>query len=279
MLGIKADPATYFTKYMYPRKGISLLYEGMAAEVRAAGNRVCLELAGRAARARGRSRSRASSTRPTAASRRSTATCVLSTLPLPALVNMMSPALPQPVIDHAAKLRYRSLKLIYIVLKRPQLTDYHWVYLLDEQFRVNRMSEQKNVSPDMVPADRTMLCIELSLWKDEPLWKASDEEIYRLALRDLMKMGYGVTEIEVDAYYVTDIPTAYPVYELNFEDHLIPVLEGVHAVRNLLTLGRHGLFLNNSMDDNVGLGLQVADHIEPQGRRRPRRGCRRCSRS
>ena len=37
-LGINADPATYFTKYMYPRKGISLLYEGMAAEVRGAGN-------------------------------------------------------------------------------------------------------------------------------------------------------------------------------------------------------------------------------------------------
>ena len=45
-----------------------------------------------------------------------------------------------------------------------------------------------------------------------------------------MKMGYGVTESEVEDYYVTDIPTAYPVYELNFEDHLIPVLEGVHAV-------------------------------------------------
>ena len=59
------------------------------------------------------------------------------------------------------------------------MTDYHWVYLLDEQFRVNRLSEQKNVSPDMVPADRTVLCIELSLWKDEPLWQASDEEIYR----------------------------------------------------------------------------------------------------
>ena len=78
-----------------------------------------------------------------------------------------------------------------------------------------------------------MLCIELSLWKDEPLWQASDEEIYRLALRDLMKMGYGVTEAEVDAYHVTDIPTAYPVYELNFEDHLIPVLDGVHEMRNL----------------------------------------------
>jgi protoporphyrinogen oxidase len=162
-------------------------------------------------------------------------------------------------------LRYRSLKLIYIVLRRQRMTDYHWVYLLDEQFRVNRVSEQKNVSPDMVPPDRTVLCIELSLWRDEALWNASDGEIYRLALGDLMKMGYNVTESEVEAYHVTDIPTAYPVYELNFEDHLIPVLDGVHEVRNLMTLGRHGLFLNNSMDDNVLLGIKIADHIDRRG--------------
>jgi protoporphyrinogen oxidase len=292
-LGIKADPTTYFTKYFYPRAGISQLYEGMAAEVRAAGNQVLLnspairvecvgdkvsrvfykadgdpstlrEPQGRPEQGRGTTSS--GSARAVSRAHQSIdCDILLSTLPLPSLVNMVSPALPQPVIDHAAKLRYRSLKLIYIALKRPQLTDYHWVYLLDEQYRVNRMSEQKNVSPEMVPKDRTILCIELSLWKDEPLWQSSDEEIYRLALRDLMKMGYGVTESEVDAYYVTDIPTAYPVYELNFEDHLIPVLEGVHAMRNVMTLGRHGLFLNNSMDDNVGLGFQVADHIEQKG--------------
>jgi UDP-galactopyranose mutase len=263
-LGIKADPVTYFTKYFYPRQGISRLYEGMAAEIRAAGNQVCLHSpAVRIVR----TGDKASRVAYTVNGVEQFADCdiVLSTLPLPALVNMMSPALPQAVIDHAAKLRYRSLKLIYIALKRDRLTDYHWVYLLDEHFRVNRMSEQKNVSPDMVPPDRTILCIELSLWKDEALWKASDEEIYRIALRDLMKMGYGVTESEVESYFVTDIPTAYPVYELNFEDHLIPVLEGVHEVRNLMTLGRHGLFLNNSMDDNVGLGFQIADHIDRQG--------------
>ena len=263
-LGIKADPVTYFTKYFYPRKGISLLYEGMAAEISAAGNQVCLNApAVRVVR----TGDKASRVTYLINGVEQSVECdiLLSTLPLPALVNMMSPALPQTVIDHAAKLRYRSLKLIYIALKRDRLTDYHWVYLLDEHFRVNRMSEQKNVSPDMVPPGRTILCIELSLWKNEPLWKASDEEIYRIALRDLMKMGYGVTESEVESYYVTEIPTAYPVYELNFEDHLIPVLEGVHAIRNLMTLGRHGLFLNNSMDDNVGLGFQIADHIERRG--------------
>ena len=263
-LGIKADPATYFTKYFYPRKGISLLYEGMAKELTAAGSTVLLNAP--AVRVE-RTGDRVSRVAYRTDGSEQTIDCdiLLSTLPLPALVNMVSPSLPQEVTDHAAKLRYRSLKLIYIALKRAQLTDYHWVYLLDQQFRVNRMSEQKNVSPDMVPKDRTILCIELSLWKDEPLWQAPDEEIYKIALRDLMKMGYGVTESEVDAYYVTDIPTAYPVYELNFEDHLIPVLEGVHEMRNVMTLGRHGLFLNNSMDDNVGLGFQIADHIEQKG--------------
>ncbi|HUQ87703.1 MAG TPA: FAD-dependent oxidoreductase [Vicinamibacterales bacterium] len=263
-LGVKADPATYFTKYFYPRKGISLLYEGMAKEVTAGGNTVLLNSP--AVRVE-RDRDKVTRVAYTTPAGEQTIDCdiMLSTLPLPTLVGMVSPALPQPVIDHAAKLRYRSLKLIYIALKRPQLTDYHWVYLLDEQFRVNRMSEQKNVSPDMVPKDRTILCIELSLWKNEPLWNATDEEIYRVALGDLMKMGYGVTESEVESYYVTDIPTAYPVYELNFEDHLIPVLEGVHEMRNVMTLGRHGLFLNNSMDDNVGLGFQIADHIDTRG--------------
>jgi protoporphyrinogen oxidase len=263
-LGIKADPATYFTKYMYPRLGISELFEGMAREVSSAGNQVLL---GAPAIRVERDHGRASRVVYAQHGEERAVECdvLLSTLPLPALVNMMAPALPDDVVAHAARLRYRSLKLIYIALARPRMTDYHWVYLLDEHFRVNRLSEQKNVSPYMVPEDSTVLCIELSLWRDEALWTASDEEIYRLALRDLMKMGYDVTENEVLEYHVTDIPTAYPVYELNFEDHLIPVLDGVHEVPNLLTLGRHGLFLNNSMDDNVLLGMKIADHLEARG--------------
>src|SRR6266850_1600463 len=269
-LGIKADPATYFTKYMYPRKGISVLYENMSAAARKNGQ--CVLLESPVVRLE---RDPSTGSGPAAIRRvvyrhegsEKTVECdgVLSTLPLPALVDLIQPPLPRAVVEHAKKLRYRSLKLIYIALKRRQLTDYHWVYLLDEQFRVNRMSEQKNVSSEMVPGDRTVLCIELSCWREEPMWRASGEEVYRIALNDMMQMGYGITESEVEDYFVTDIPTAYPVYELNFEEHLIPALEGVHAVPNLMTLGRHGLFLNNSMDDNVLLGMKVADQIADRG--------------
>jgi protoporphyrinogen oxidase len=264
-LGIRADPATYFTKYMYPRQGISVLYEGMAAEICRAGGHIFLESPVVRLERSGGGRIDRVICRRNGREQAVESDVVVSTLPLPLLVNTISPGLPSTVAAHAAKLRYRSLKLIYIALKRPQLTDYHWVYLLDGHYRVNRMSEQKNVSADMVPEDRTILCIELSCWRDDELWRASDEDVYRIALNDLLQMGYGVTEQEVEEYHVTGIATAYPVYELNFEDHLIPVLEGVHSVPNLLTIGRHGLFLNNSMDDNVLLGMKVADRIAGEG--------------
>src|SRR5439155_18645975 len=122
-LGIKADPATYFTKYMYPRQGISVLFENMAAAARKNGASIHLESPIVRLEREGDRIARVvykdHGVDKTIACRG-----VLSTLPLPALVDMIVPALPPPVAAHAAKLRYRSLKLIYIALKRPQLTDY-----------------------------------------------------------------------------------------------------------------------------------------------------------
>src|SRR5262249_10657544 len=118
-LGIKADPATYFTKYMYPRAGISVLYENMAAAIRKSGN--CILLESPAVRLE-RDGDRIDRVVYTQNGYEQTIACrgVLSTLPLPQLIRMLSPALPATVAEHASKLRYRSLKLIYIALKRPQ---------------------------------------------------------------------------------------------------------------------------------------------------------------
>jgi protoporphyrinogen oxidase len=263
-LGIKSDPQAHFTEYMYPRAGISDLYENMAARFRECGGQLLLEspVVGLE-----RDGNRITAVRYRANGREQAIACsgVVSTLPLPLLVKLISPALSNGVADHAAKLRYRSLKLVYIVLNREQLTDFHWVYLLDKDFRINRVSEQKNVSPYMVPKNQTVLCVEISCWKHEPIWTASDSEVFEIALRDMQKTGYGIERSEVAEYHVLGIETAYPVYELNFEEHLIPVLQGVHSLDNLLTIGRHGLFLNNSMDDNVLLGTQVADRIVDRG--------------
>src|SRR4051812_40623517 len=112
-LGIKADPATYFTKYMYPRQGISVLFERMAAETRKLGNTILLDSPATRLERHGDHIARVAYQHD---GREHVIECdgVLSTLPLPALVNIMSPALPEAIAEHARKLRYRSLKLIYI---------------------------------------------------------------------------------------------------------------------------------------------------------------------
>jgi protoporphyrinogen oxidase len=263
-LGIKADPAAHFTEYMYPRAGISDLFENMAARFRERGGDLRLQTPAIRLEREGNRIARVACRQN---GHEAIVPCagVVSTLPLPALVGMISPPLPGEVLAHARRLRYRSLKLVYIAINRERVTDFHWVYLLDQGFRINRLSEQKNVSPHMVPAGTTVLCIEISCWNDERVWTAPDEEVFEIAFRDLQKTGFGVDRSEVLEYHVFGIETAYPVYELNFEDHLIPVLEGVHRIENLLTIGRHGLFLNNSMDDNVLLGTKVADTIVAKG--------------
>ena len=263
ILGIKADPAAYFTEYMYPRAGISTLYDNMAARASEKGCRLLLNSTVTGVEHRD-NRITAVCFEQNGAAQRIECDGVVNTLPLPSLVSMMHPALPDDVVGHAQRLRYRSMKLINIVLGRDRLTDFHWVYLSDRKFRCNRMSEQKNVSPDMVPDGETVLVVELSCWKDDEMWRASDEEVFEIAMRDLMNTGLGIERSEVRDYWVSQLPGAYPVYELGFEDHLIPVLDAV-SMDNVHTVGRHGLFLNNSMDDNVLLGIRAADAIADKG--------------
>ena len=126
ILGIKADPAAYFTEYMYPRAGISTLYDNMAARASEKGCRLLLNSTVTGVEHRD-NRITAVCFEQNGAAQRIECDGVVNTLPLPSLVSMMHPALPDDVVGHAQRLRYRSMKLINIVLGRDRLTDIHWV--------------------------------------------------------------------------------------------------------------------------------------------------------
>ena len=264
-LGIKSDPQTYFKSYLYPEQGIGVLYERMAERMRQRGGVLRLNTAlerieleqGRVARAIVRE----------ADGRLATVTCdgVLSTIPLPVLAPRIAPSLDADALAHARALRYRSLRFLYLILNVDQASDFHWCYLLDDDFRCNRVSEQKNVSRAMMPNGQTVLCFETSCNLGDETWNAPEEELVRWTIEDLRRMHLLKDASVVTGHFERRIDYAYPVYDLAFEEHLLGVLRALHRIPNLMTLGRHGLFLNNSMDDNVLLGLQVSDFLDSTG--------------
>ena len=89
-LGIKADPAAHFTEYMYPRAGISDLYENMAARFQACGGHLLLDAPAVCLQRDG---SRIVSVTYRRNGSEATVPCrgVVSTLPLPMLVRMITP--------------------------------------------------------------------------------------------------------------------------------------------------------------------------------------------
>jgi protoporphyrinogen oxidase len=273
MLKVKADPETYFIQYLYPNDGIGELYRRMADVVRARGGAVHLNAtAVRVLVHEGR----VHALEYERDGREHMLPCrgLISTMPLADLVPSIattqtsagqmrtSPAMSvtSESLDAASLLGYRSLVLVLLAVNRPRVTDYHWCYLIEPQFECCRFSEQKNVNPDMLPPDRTVLCVEASCQYGDERWRASDADLVEMAIADLERMGI-LDRQDVYEHWVARIQHAYPIYRLGFERVLYRLLGDLTRIDNLYTIGRHGLFVNNSMDDNVAMGMRVAAHI------------------
>ena len=259
MLKFRVDPETYFIKYFYPYGGIGRLYDRMAEEVRSSGGTVHLNATATRIETVGR-RVRAVTYEQDGLERSISCNSVISTLPLVEVTSMMTPALPPAELEAAEKLNYRSLAMVYLLINRPSLTDYHWCYLIEPTFKCSRFSEQKNISPELLPQHQTVLCVEVSCEYGDERWRAADEDLARMATDDLARMGILQAE-DVEEYSVIRLRRAYPIYRLGFERVLHKVLSGLHQMENFYTIGRHGLFMNNSMDDNVEMGMRVAAQI------------------
>lgn len=261
--GIKVDPVVYFNKYLYPRGGIGLLYERMAQSILASGGQIHLQAP---VHRIVRSGNRIEGVCASIQGKERTVECsgVISTLPLPLIVRLFDPPLDQEVQQLASRLRYRSLRFCYLVLNRERITDYHWCYLLDEFYRCNRISEQKNVSKEMLPDGKTVLLFELTCTKGDAVWEASERELYEIVLADVRRANLIEDLSIIEGFFTRRVEYVYPVYDMHFEDNLFPVLEVLHRLDSFLSVGRHGLFLNNSMDDNVLLAFKLADFLAAQ---------------
>jgi protoporphyrinogen oxidase len=193
------------------------------------------------------------------------ATQVWSTAPLPALVDMVDPGPPPDAVAAAGRLRHRGLVLLYLVLDRPQWTEFDAHYFPGPDVLAARVSEPRNYrdDPDQ-PADRTVLCAEIACWEGDEVWAATDEALAARLAGELAAAG--LPEPRPVAVESRRLPRVYPVYRPGFTGDLRRLEGWAAAQAGLLTFGRQGLFTPDNTHHALAMGWGAADALGADGR-------------
>ena len=183
----------------------------------------------------------------------------LSTIPLPALVQMMTPAAPPDVQRSTQALEYRAMLLIYLVLETDRFTEFDAHYFPGLDVSITRLSEPKNYGLCHQPGV-TVLCAELPCSKDSVWWNASEAELSALVLRDLDTAGLTV-RAAVRRTVVRRLAQAYPIYTRSYREHFDRVDQWVGTIDGLLTFGRQGLFAHDNTHHALAMAYAAAECV------------------
>ncbi len=259
LLGGKGEEQrTYFKTYVYPKYGIGEIYTKMADEIKDRGGQILLNtLANSIELSKNTVKKVFYHNHKTNKKGYVETDNVISTAPLGSLARLITPTFNKDVVDAGKGLTFRGLVLVYVVVDRDYVSDSQWVYLVDENFTFNRFTEQKNLSPYMMPPNKTVISFEIGGDKGDSIWNTSDKKLFEMVMKDVNKLDL-FKESEVLDYFVKRVPNAYPLYNLKYDDHIKTMIEELSKINNLISTGRNGLFLNIDMHDSIEMGLLAA---------------------
>ncbi|MCA8944355.1 MAG: FAD-dependent oxidoreductase [Planctomycetes bacterium] len=180
----------------------------------------------------------------------------VNTIPITSLAKAVSPSAPEAVVQNCRNLQYISIVFVYLKLDRPQVSPDSWVYIPELKRTVHRISEFKNFSKLSAPEEKTMICAEITCRRGDQIWRASDEELQKIAEDDLVAVGL-IEPGQVLSTFTRRIPFAYPVYDLHYAENLKPIQAFVGTLENIHTTGRQGNFRYNNMDQSVEMGRKM----------------------
>lgn len=260
----KPDTGTFF----YPRGGYGRISEAYHEAALSAGARVELETSAEEVELDD-GRVVAVKARGPRGKVRLPARQVLSTIPLPVLVRALRPRAPDQVLEASRRMRYRGMTLIYLVLAAERFTEYDAHYFPALDVPISRVSEPKNYGLAEVE-NRTVLCAELPLAHEDPLWKASEGALGRLVV-DVLESVDLPLESEIVQVRVRRIPQAYPIYDRGYRERFEVLDRFVADIEGLVTFGRQGLFVHDNTHHTLAMAYALADSLDAEGRLDPER--------
>jgi protoporphyrinogen oxidase len=186
---------------------------------------------------------------------------VISSLPLRTAVGITEPA-PDSKVQEAAKgLRYRDFLTVGLVIDGKDLFPDNWIYIHEPGVRVGRIQNYRSWSPWMVP-DESKACVGLEYFcfEGDDLWTMSDEDLVKLATRELGQLGL-VDPSKVEKGYAVRVPKAYPMYDAEYAERVDVIKDWLAGIDNLHQVGRNGLHRYNNSDHSSLTAIRTVENI------------------
>ena len=248
-------------QFEYPRHGPGMMWERCAELVRDRGARLLMEHRVHSVRHR-HGRAESVVARTGADDVEIGCTSVISSMPLPLLVESMDPAPPPDVLDAARGLTFRDFLTVALAVPADAAFADNWIYIHSPDVRVGRVQNFRSWSPHMVPhEDMTCLGLEYFVFEGDDLWTAPDEELVSLASRELDTLGL-VPADAVAGGWVVRMPKAYPMYSRGYQGHVEVLRSWLEAnACNVWPVGRNGMHRYNNQDHSMFTAMLAVENI------------------
>src|SRR3989339_133322 len=188
---------------------------------------------------------------------------LVSSIPITDLPGLLFPKTPNNILDSASKLKFRSMIISYVFLKKEKALNDNWIFFPEREFFFNRVAELKSFSPFVSPKDRTVLTAEITCDYNDEIYNLPEEKIKEKVLKDLEKANL-IKKDEVIDFITRKAGRVYPVYSLDSKENLNKVLDFLDKIGNIYTTGRPGLFNYNNADHCLDMAKVVSDIIIKQ---------------
>ena len=185
---------------------------------------------------------------------------LISSIPINEFVNLLSPKVPDEIIQAARELKFRSHVSLFITVKKESIFPDQWIYFPDKEIPFGRIMEPKNFSKKMSPPGKSSLLIEFFCWENDKIWNATKEELFELSIGWLEKFGF-IKREEVIDIFIHKEKYAYPVYDLKYKENLKRVKNHLQRFKNLMLIGRSGIFRYNNQDHALEMGILAVKNI------------------
>ncbi len=185
---------------------------------------------------------------------------IVSTIPITKLVRMLNPSPPPEILRTAARLRFRDLVVVALMVDRPRLTDQTWIYIPEKKIPFGRIHEPTNWSRAMAPPDKSVLVAEFFSFRNDSVWRMEDADLAGLTVDHLARLGFLKAQDVLDTVVVR-VPNAYPLFEVGYRKILDELYEYLNRFKNIHVAGRGGMFEYYNMDVAIRSGLETAGKL------------------